>query len=397
MGKQQHAFNIYSPSTLEFARGEGARLYDTNGTEYHDCTSGIAVNALGHGHPHLVAAMKTAADGIWHLSNLFTIPGQEKLAARLCDNTFADRVFFTNSGAEAMECALKTARRYHFAKGNPERVNIITFDGAFHGRTLATIAAGGNAKYMEGFGPDMPGFVYAPFDDVEALKTAIDNTTAAILIEPIQGEGGIREASPEFLKTLRELCDKNGILLIFDEIQTGVARTGKLFAHQWSNVEPDIMAIAKGIGAGFPVGACLATDDASSGMVQGTHGSTFGGNPLAMTIGNAVLDVVLEDGFVDSVNEKARTFRQHLAELVDTYPDLLEDVRGKGLLMGMKCKVSNLDVVAKMREHKILVVGAGHNVIRVLPPLVITDEEIAAVQVKMRSALDDLRADQAKG
>ena len=394
MGKEQHTFDIYAPPPIEFARAEGCRLYDTDGNEYLDCTSGIAVNSLGHGHPHLVKTLKEQADEIWHLSNLFEIPGQAKLATRLCENSFADRVFFTNSGAEAMECAIKTARRYHYAQGNPERVNIITFEGAFHGRTITTIAAGGQEKYLEGFGPIAPGFINLPFGDHDALKAAVDGETAAILVEPIQGEGGIREVPAQCLRGLRELCDEKGILLIFDEVQTGVARCGKLFAHQIHNVEPDIMAIAKGIGGGFPVGACLAREEVAVAMVLGTHGSTFGGNPLAMAIGNAVLDVVLEEGFMDEVNNKAILFRQHLAELVDTYPDLLEDVRGAGLLMGVKAKVLNLDLVAAMREQGLLTVGAGNNVIRILPPLIISEDDIRVVRDKMIAALDAVRAAQ---
>ncbi|MEM8650577.1 MAG: aspartate aminotransferase family protein, partial [Pseudomonadota bacterium] len=359
-----------------------------------DCTSGIAVNALGHGHPHLTETLKKQADEIWHLSNLFEIPGQAKLAGRLCDNTFADRVFFTNSGAEAMECAIKTARRYHYAQGNPERVNIITFEGAFHGRTTTTVAAGGQEKYLEGFGPRSPGFINLPFGDHDALKAAIDDETAAIMVEPIQGEGGIREVPGQCLKGLRELCDEHGILLIFDEVQTGVGRCGTLFAHQRFDVEPDIMGIAKGIGGGFPMGACLAREEVAVAMVLGTHGSTFGGNPLAMAIGNAVLDVVLEDSFLDTVNEKVILFRQHMAELVDSYPDLLEDVRGVGMLMGMKAKVLNLDIVAAMRDNGLLVVGAGNNVIRVLPPLVVTHEDISVIREKMIQSLDQVRAAQ---
>lgn len=394
MGKQQHTFDIYAPPPIQFASAKGCRLLDTDGNEYLDCTSGIAVNSLGHGHPHLVEALKKQAEEIWHLSNLFEIPGQAKLAERLCANSFADRVFFVNSGVEAMEMAIKNARRYHYAKGNPERVNIITFEGAFHGRSTTTIAAGGQAKYIEGFGPVAQGFINLPFGDHEALKAAIDEKTAAILLEPIQGEGGIREVHAQCLRGLRELCDEHGILLMFDEVQTGVGRCGKLFAHQIHDVEPDIMAIAKGIGGGFPVGACMATEEVASAMILGTHGSTFGGNPLAMAIGNAVLDVVLEEGFMDSVNEKARTFRQHLAELVDTYPDLLEDVRGRGLLIGMKAKVLNLDLVVAMREQGLLTVGAGNNVIRILPPLIITEDDIRDVRKKMIAAFDAVRASQ---
>ena len=392
MGKEQHTFDIYSPPKIEFVRGEGARLVDADNREYLDCAAGIAVNCLGYNHPHMVESLKEAADGIWHLSNLFEIPGQQKLATRLCDNTFADRVFFTNSGAEAMECAIKTARRYHFEKGNPERVNIITFEGAFHGRTIATVAAGGNEKYIEGFGPKAPGFISLPFGDHDALKAAVDDKTAGILIEPVQGEGGVREVPGQCLRGLRELCDKHGILLIFDEVQTGVGRTGKLFAHQWYDVEPDIMGIAKGIGAGFPLGACLAREEVALAMGPGTHGSTYGGNPLAMAMGNAVLDVVLEDGFIEGVNEKAIVFRQYLSELLDTYPDLLEDVRGSGLLLGMKAKVPNVELVAAMRDQGLLVVAAGSNVIRILPPLVVTDEDMREIMNRMRAGLDAYKA-----
>ncbi|MEM9278030.1 MAG: aspartate aminotransferase family protein [Pseudomonadota bacterium] len=392
MGKEQHTFDVYAPPKVEFARGEGARLFDTDGNEYIDCTSGIAVNSLGHGHPHLVEALKTAADGIWHLSNLFTIPGQAELAGRLCENTFADRVFFTNSGAEAMECAIKTARRFHYANGNPERINILTFEGAFHGRTITTIAAGGQEKYIEGFGPKAPGFISLPFGDHDALEAAIDDETAAILVEPVQGEGGVREVPGQCLRELRELCDKHGLLLILDEVQTGVGRTGKLFAHQLHGIVPDIMAIAKGIGGGFPLGACLAREEVAVAMVLGTHGSTFGGNPLAMAMGNAVLDVVLEDGFLESVQKRALLFRQHLAELLDTFPDLLEDVRGSGLLMGMKAKVPNAEIMQAMRDQGLLVVLAGNNVVRIVPPLVITEEEIRLVHQKMVAALTVVRS-----
>ena len=392
MGKEQHTFDIYSPPKIEFVRGEGARLVDADNREYLDCAAGIAVNCLGYKHPHMVESLKEAADGIWHLSNLFEIPGQQKLATRLCDNTFADRVFFTNSGAEAMECAIKTARRYHFEKGNPERVNIVTFEGAFHGRTIATVAAGGNEKYIEGFGPKAPGFISLPFGDHDALKAAVDDKTAGILIEPVQGEGGVREVPGQCLRGLRELCDEHGILLIFDEVQTGVGRTGKLFAHQWYDVEPDIMGIAKGIGAGFPLGACLAREEVALAMGPGTHGSTYGGNPLAMAMGNPVLDVVLEEGFIEGVNEKAIVFRQYLSELLDTYPDLLEDVRGSGLLLGMKAKVPNVELVAAMRDQGLLVVAAGSNVIRILPPLVVTDDDMREIMNRMRAGLDTYKA-----
>jgi len=395
MGKEQHTFDVYAPPGLEFVRGEGARLFTTDGRDYIDCTSGIAVNALGHGHPHLVETLKRAAEGIWHLSNLFQIPGQKELATRLCGNTFADRAFFTNSGAEAMECAIKLARRYHHAKGEPERVNIITFEGAFHGRTTTTVAAGGQEKYLEGFGPRSPGFVQIGFGDHDALKAAISETTAAILLEPVQGEGGVRPVPSQCLQGVRELCDEEGILLIYDEVQSGVGRTGKLFAHQWAqDAEPDIMAIAKGIGGGFPVGACLAREEVAQAMTLGAHGSTFGGNPLAMAIGNAVLDVVLEEGFLEAVQHKTALFRQTLAELLDTYPDLLEDVRGSGLLLGMKAKIPNGDIMSAMRDAGLLVVLAGNNVVRIVPPLTISDEEIRDMRSRALDALANVRQTQ---
>jgi len=391
MGTEKHTFDVYAPPAIEFVDGEGSWLMTADGQRYLDCTSGVAVNALGHKHPHLVETLKNAADGIWHLSNVFKIPGQPELAERLCENSFADRVFFTNSGAEAMECSIKTARRFHFAQGNPQRVNILTFEGAFHGRTIATIAAGGQEKYIEGFGEKAPGFVSLPFGDHDALKAAIDDETAAILIEPVQGEGGVREIPSQCLQGLREICDENGILLIYDEVQSGIGRTGKLFAHQWADAAPDIMAIAKGIGGGFPVGACLARQEVAEAMILGTHGSTFGGNPLAMAIGNAVLDVVLEEGFMEAVQHKAIRFRQHLAELADSYPDLLEDLRGSGLLIGMKAKVPCGDIVQAFRDQGLLVLTAGDNVVRILPPLIITEDEISLARQKMVAGLDAVR------
>ena len=390
MTQTKHTYDTYTPQKINFVRGEGVRLYDADGHDYIDCAAGIAVSALGHSHPHLVETLKNAADGIWHLSNLFDIPDQRRLADRLCEHTFADRVFFGNSGAEAIECAIKTARRYHYDNGQPARVNILTFEGAFHGRTLATIAAGGQEKYLEGFGPKAPGFIQLPFGDEAAVKAAIDDETAAILIEPIQGEGGLREVPGAFLRFLREQCDANGILLIYDEIQTGMGRSGKLFAHQWHDAEPDIMAAAKGLGGGFPVGACLAREEVAAPMVVGTHGSTFGGNPLAMAIGNAVLDIVLEDGFLEQVERMANQFRQVLAELVDTYPGLLEDARGDGLLIGLKAKVPNTDVITAFRENGLLSVGAGNNVVRLVPPLVINEEEIRDARQRMVAGLDAL-------
>lgn len=368
-------YETYSRVPLRFERGEGVWLTTESGERYMDFAAGIAVNSLGHAHPHLVAALKAQADKLWHLSNLYDVPGQERLARRLTEATFADRVFFTNSGAEALEAAIKTARRYQYSKGHPERFHIITFEGAFHGRTLATIAAGGQAKYLEGFGPKVQGFDQVPFGDMEALKAAITEATAAILIEPIQGEGGLRLVSRDFLRALRALCDDHGLLLILDEVQCGVGRTGKLFAHEWAGVTPDIMAVAKGIGGGFPLGACLATEEAASGMKPGTHGTTYGGNPLAMAVGNAVLDVVLADGFLDHVRNVALVFRQGLEGLKDRFPDVIEEIRGEGLMLGIKAKVANTDLLVAMRDEHLLAVPAGDNVIRLLPPLVVTAEE----------------------
>jgi len=378
-------YQTFARAPLEFARGEGSWLIEASGARYLDFAGGIAVNSLGHAHPHLVRALKDQAEKLWHVSNLYRIPDQERLAERLVAATFADKVFFTNSGAEALECAIKTARRYHFANGQPERYRIITFEGAFHGRTLATIAAGGQAKYLEGFGPKVEGFDQVPFVDLEAAEKAITSETAAILIEPVQGEGGIREVPNEKLRRLREICDRHGLLLILDEVQCGIGRTGKLFAYEWAGIAPDIMAIAKGIGGGFPVGACLATDEAAKGMVAGVHGTTFGGNPLAMAVGNAVLDVVLEEGFLDEVNRKALAFKQGLAGVVDEFPSVFEEVRGIGLLLGLKCRMPNATVNAALRANNLLAVPAGENVLRILPPLNVTDEEL-------RIALDAIRA-----
>ncbi|MAM10851.1 MAG: acetylornithine transaminase [Rhizobiaceae bacterium] len=376
MSASSPLFNTFARIPLRFERGEGVWLVTDKGERYLDFAAGVAVNSLGHAHPHLVEALKDQAEKLWHVSNLYEVSGQERLAERLTAETFADKVFFNNSGAEALETAIKTARRYHFAKGHPEKIDIITFEGAFHGRTLATIAAGGQAKYMEGFGPKAPGFVQIPAGDIDLLKETIGETTAALMIEPIQGEGGVRSVDKAFLKALREICDEQGLLLIFDEVQTGVGRTGTLFAYQQTGVEPDIMAIAKGIGGGFPVGACLASDEAASGMVPGVHGTTFGGNPLAMAVGNAVLDVVLEDGFLEHVREMGLLFRQGLAELKDRYPDVIEEIRGEGLMVGVKAKVPAGELAAAMRDEKLLSVPAGENVVRLLPPLTVSDEDV---------------------
>jgi acetylornithine/N-succinyldiaminopimelate aminotransferase len=383
-------FETYNRVPLRFERGEGVWLTTENGDRYMDFAAGIAVNSLGHAHPHLVAALKDQADKLWHLSNLYDVPGQEKLARRLTEATFADRVFFTNSGAEALECAIKTARRYQFSKGRPDRFHIITFEGAFHGRTLATIAAGGQAKYLEGFGPKVQGFDQVPFGDLEAVKAAITEATAAILMEPVQGEGGLRRVSNEFMRAVRELCDEHGLLLILDEVQCGVGRTGKFFAHEWSGVTPDIMAVAKGIGGGFPLGACLATEEAASGMKPGTHGTTYGGNPLAMAVGNAVLDVVLAEGFLEHVRDVALVFRQGLEGLKDRFPDVIEEIRGDGLMLGIKAKVLNTDLLMAMRDERLLAVGAGDNVIRLLPPLVVTAAEAREGLARIERAAEKL-------
>lgn len=372
----QPLYDTFTRIGLRFERGNGVWLISDSGERYLDFTSGIAVNALGHSHPRLVHAIKTQAEKMWHISNLFQSPEQERLAQRLCVNSFADKVFFCNSGAEALECAIKTARRFHYVNGHPERYEIITFEGAFHGRTLATLAAGGQEKYLTGFGPKADGFVQVPFNDEAALRAAINEHTAAILIEPIQGESGLRTVPKEFMVLLRQLCDENGLLFLVDEVQTGMGRTGKLFAYEWSDIVPDVMSLAKGLGGGFPIGACLATRNAAKGMTAGTHGSTFGGNLLAMAAANAVLDIMLEDGFFAHVNAVANLFKQGLASIIDRFPDVVNSIRGIGLLTGLKCVVPNGEVIAAFRDEKLLSVSAGNNVVRLLPPLNVTEEEI---------------------
>ena len=386
-------FQTFARTPLEFDKGKGCWLFTVDGERFLDFGSGIAVNSLGHAHPHLVNALQEQANRLWHVSNLYHIPGQENLAARLVANSFADRVFFTNSGAEALECAIKTARHYHFAAGAPERYRFVTFENAFHGRTLATLAAAGQKKYLEGFGPPVSGFDQVAYGDLDAVRAAIGDETAGILLEPLQGEGGIAEAPSGFLKALREICDEHGILLVLDEVQTGIGRTGKLFAYEWAGVEPDIMAIAKGIGGGFPLGACLASDDAAASMTAGTHGTTFGGNPLAMAVGNAVLDIVLEEGFLEDVQRKSLLFKQKLASIVDQYPTVFELVRGQGFLLGLKCALPNTDVVAAFRNENLLVVPAGDNVIRLLPPLVASEDDISAAVAKIEHAATNLLSD----
>ncbi|MFD2236175.1 aspartate aminotransferase family protein [Aureimonas populi] len=380
-------YATYARADLRFERGEGVWLETQDGRRFLDFGGGVAVNSLGHAHPHLVEALKSQAEKLWHVSNLYEIPGQARLAQRLVEASFADRAFFTNSGAEALECAIKTARRWHYVNGRPERFTILTFEGAFHGRTLATIAAGGQKKYLEGFGPKVEGFEQLPFGDIEAVKAAIGPQTAAILIEPIQGEGGIRVVPAEFLRALRALCDEHGLLLVFDEVQTGVGRTGRFYAYENSGVEPDILASAKGIGGGFPLGVCLATEDAARGMTGGTHGSTYGGNPLAMAVGNAVLDVVLEEGFLTHVRDMALLFRQSLEGLKDRYPDVIEEIRGEGLLLGIKARVPNADLLMSMRDKGLLGVPAGDNVVRLLPPLIVSAQEVREGMARLESAL----------
>lgn len=383
----------FARAELSFEKGEGPWLYGRDGERYLDLGAGIAVNALGHAHPHLVKALTEQAAKIWHSSNLFQIPEGERLAQRLVDNTFADFVFFANSGAEANEAAIKMARRYHYVNGNPERFHIVTFEGAFHGRTLGTIAAGGQAKYLEGFGPKVQGFDQVPPEDLEALKAVIGPQTAALMIEPIQGEGGVRNVSNAFLRELRALCDQHDLLLIFDEIQTGVGRTGKLFAYEWSGVTPDIMSVAKGIGGGFPLGACLATAEAAKGMTLGTHGTTFGGNPLAMAVGNAVLDVILEPGFLESVERKGLLLKQRLAELKDRHPSVIAEVRGQGLIMGLRTVVPNTEFVNAARDQKLIVIGAGDNVVRLLPPLIITEADLGEAINRLDAACAAIEAE----
>jgi acetylornithine/N-succinyldiaminopimelate aminotransferase len=366
----------YNRADIAFDHGEGPYLFDETGKRYLDFGAGIAVNALGHAHPHLVARLREQAGKLWHCSNLYRVPEQERLAKRLIEVSFADTVFFCNSGAEAMECAIKMARHYHYAQGAPERFRLITFAGAFHGRTLATIAAGNNPKFLEGFGPKVDGFDSVPFGDIEAVMRAIGPETAGIMLEPIQGERGIQPVPPGFLKKLREICDAHGLLLIFDEVQTGMGRTGRLFAYEESGVTPDIMALAKGLGGGFPVGACLATERAATGMVPGTHGSTFGGNPLAMSVANAVLDVVLAPGFLERVRTVASRLQQSLATLLAEHPDVIAEVRGQGLMIGLKLHTPVPAFIAALRERGLLAVGASENVVRLLPPLIVDESHV---------------------
>jgi acetylornithine/N-succinyldiaminopimelate aminotransferase len=381
----------YARANLAFERGEGASLYTAGGERYLDFGAGVAVTVLGHAHPHLVAALQAQAARLWHTSNLYRVPGQERLSERLCAATFADKVFFSNSGAESLEGVIKVARKYHSHNGAPEKYRIITFEGAFHGRTLATIAAGNQEKHLAGFGPKVDGFDQVPLGDLEATRAAIGPETAGILIEPLQGEGGVRTAGMAFLRALRALADERGILLLLDEVQTGMGRTGKLFAYQWSGIEPDVMAVAKGLGGGFPVGAVLATDKAAEGMIVGSHGSTFGGNPLAMAAANAVLDVVLAEGFLEEVQHKALLLKQRLAQIQDQNGDIIAEIRGEGLLLGLKCKVPSDKLYQALLNEHLLGIGAGDNVIRLLPPLIVSEAEIAEASDKINSACAALR------
>ena len=388
-----HIMGVYARTPLAFERGEGARLYTADGEAYLDCMAGIAVNALGHSHPKLVQAVKDQAEKLWHTSNIFTIPGQEKLARMLTDHTFADVVFFTNSGTEAIECAIKTARKYHWARGNPERIDIIGFDGSFHGRTIAAVNASGNESYLEGFGPKLPGFVQVPWGDHEALKAAIGPTTAAILIEPVQGEGGARAVPDQCLKGLRQLCDETGVLLIYDEIQCGLGRTGKLFAHEWAEgAEPDIMAVAKALGGGFPVGACLATVEAAEGMKPGSHGSTYGGNPLAMAVGLAAMEELVKPELMDNVRAVSGYFTQQISGLKDRFPDVVVDIRGKGLLIGVKLATPNREFMQHARDQHLLIAGGGDNCVRLLPPLNLTLDEAREAVSALERACEAARA-----
>jgi acetylornithine/N-succinyldiaminopimelate aminotransferase len=381
--------STYARQDIVFERGEGAWMYDDKGVKYLDFASGVAVNALGHAHPKLVKALTEQAQKLWHTSNLYRVAGQESLAEKLCKATGLERVFFCNSGAEACEGAIKLARKYHHACGHPERWRLITFKGAFHGRTLATIAAAGNEKYLEGFGTPTPGFDVLDTVDLELIEKTIGPETAGIMVEPIQGEGGIRVLSDDTLRGLRALCDKHGILLVLDEVQCGMGRTGKLFAYEWAGIRPDVMAVAKGIGGGFPLGCFMATAEAAKGMVPGTHGSTYGGNPLATAVGNAVVNEVNRPEFLDHVQAMSLALKQKLAALKDEFPDRIEEVRGKGLLTGIRFKPSTVagDVVKACSAEKFLTVGAGDNVVRIMPPLNVTAEELGEAVTRLTRAL----------
>lgn len=390
---QNHIMGVYNRAPLAFDRGRGARLFSTDGGEYLDCVAGIATCGLGHAHPVLVDALKTQGEKLWHVSNIYTIPEQEVLADKLCANTFADVVFFTNSGTEAIECALKAARRYHVVNGQAERVEIIGFEGSFHGRSYAAVNASGNAGYLDGFGPRLPGYSQLPFGDLEALKAALNDKTAAVIIEPVQGEGGARSLTEAQLNELRQITREAGVLLIFDEVQSGMGRTGKLFAYEWaSDAAPDIMCVAKALGGGFPVGACLASNEAARGMQPGTHGSTYGGNPLAMAVGQAAFDTINTPEVLDNVKTVAGYFTQQLNGLKDRFPDVIVDIRGKGLLIGIKVVPNNREFMVMARDQKLLIAGGGDNCVRLLPPLNLTVEEASEAISKLEKACETARA-----
>ena len=382
----------YNRAPLSFVKGEGSWLVEADGRRFLDLGAGIAVNALGHANPDLVAALTQQAQKVWHLSNLYQIPEQQALADALVENTFADTAFFTNSGTEATELAVKMVRKYWYEKGDPDRIEILAFEGAFHGRSSAAISASGGEKMVKGFGPLLPGFRQLPWGDMDAVKAAMSDRTAAIMLEPIVGEGGIKVWPDADLKEIRALCDKTGALLVFDEVQCGVGRSGRLFAHEWADVTPDIMTVAKGIGGGFPLGAVLATENAASGMVAGTHGSTYGGNPLACAVGAKVMSIVADEAFLAEVRRKAGLFRQKLEGLVAAHPDVFEEVRGTGLMLGLKCKATNTDVVKAGYAEDLLTVPAAENVIRILPPLTITEEEIAEAVTRLDRAASAVEA-----
>ncbi len=390
---QHHIMGVYNRAPLAFERGRGARLFSTDGGEYLDCVAGIATCGLGHAHPALVEALKTQGEKLWHVSNIYTIPEQETLADKLCAATFADVVFFTNSGTEAIECALKAARRYHAVNGQADRIEVIGFDGSFHGRSYAAVNASGNASYLDGFGPRLPGFSQLPFGDLEALKAAITDKTAAVIIEPVQGEGGARALTEAQLLELREITREAGVLLIYDEVQSGMGRTGKLFAHEWApGSEPDIMCVAKALGGGFPVGACLATNEAAKGMTPGTHGSTYGGNPLAMAVGIAAFSAINTPELLDNVKTVAGYFTQQLSGLKDRFPDVIVDIRGKGLLIGIKVVPNNREFMVMARDQHLLIAGGGDNCVRLLPPLNLTVEEASEAISKLEKACEVARA-----
>jgi acetylornithine/N-succinyldiaminopimelate aminotransferase len=387
-----HILGVYNRAPLAFERGRGARLWTAEGEEYLDCVAGIATTGLGHAHPKVVQALKDQADKLWHVSNIFRIPGQEALAKKLTDATFADVVFFTNSGTEAVECALKMARKYHWANGQTDRIDIIGFEGAFHGRSYAAVFAAGNPSYVEGFGPALPGYTSLPFGDLEALKAALGPTTAAVIIEPVQGEGGARAMAEADLKALCDMVHAAGGLVIYDEIQCGLGRTGKLFAHEWADgAAPDIMCVAKALGDGFPVGACLATIEAAKGMTVGSHGSTYGGNPLAMAVGIAAFDELNRPETLENVRKVSGYFTQALKGLQDRFPDVIADIRGKGLLIGIKLIPNNRDFMAIARDEHLLVAGGGDNCVRLLPSLLLTDEEAREVVQKLERSCEAVR------